>query len=341
LSGGKWIDDLKPTTNLANAARHVLSVRLEVVRDYLPLAIEKADQDSEHVHQLRVGTRRAAAALRIFACCLPSKVHKEAGKHLRKIRRLAAEARDWDVFLAGLKPANRPQGRNLQPGFDFLSGYALAKREAAQLQLERAGKDYPFAFDRFLAETVAAVHKPSAPELRTLLDLARPLLATLLQELEEAAADNLDDYGLLHRVRILGKRLRYAMEVFARCFTSAFREQLYPMVEEMQEVLGAVNDSHVACGRLKTLLARLRTLSAAEVKRRQPGLQSLLGYHETRLPELRRHFDGCWERWHQFGGEAAFLSLIESSKARAMKTHRQQTDNSTGSQTPVEHEVAG
>ena len=43
-------------------------------------------------------------------------------------------------------------------------------------------------------------------------------------------------------MRILGKRLRYAMEMFADCFGPAFREELYPAVEQMQEILGRANE---------------------------------------------------------------------------------------------------
>ena len=102
MAGSKWIPDLKATTPVSAAARHVLTVRLEVVRDYLPLALHEADKDPEHVHQLRVATRRARAALDIFACCLPVKVYKAARKQLRNIRRVAEEARDLDVFLTSL-----------------------------------------------------------------------------------------------------------------------------------------------------------------------------------------------------------------------------------------------
>jgi CHAD domain-containing protein len=223
LAVGKWISELKATTPVDDAARHVLTVRLEGVRDYLPLALQQADNDPEHVHQLRVGTRRARAALDIFACCLPSKVYKGGRKHLRNIRRVAGEARDWDVFLASLTQRARERGRKLRPGLDCLVGYVVAKREAAQLQLEDAGKNLPFGFERFLAETVAAVHKPDDPRLRTLADLALPRLTGLLRELDEAATIDLEDHAHLHQIRILCKRLRYAMEVFADCFAPAFR----------------------------------------------------------------------------------------------------------------------
>jgi CHAD domain-containing protein len=292
-------------------------VRLEVVRDYLPLAFQHADEDPEHVHQLRVGTRRARAALDIFACCLPLKVYKVARKELRKIRQVAGEARDWDVFLASLTQWARERGRKPSSGLDCLVGYVVAKREAAQVQLVEGGKDYPFAFERFLAETVAAVHKPSDVRPRTLLDLALPRLTGLLKDLDAAASREPEDHEHLHQIRILGKKLRYAMEVFADCFAPAFREDLYPAVEEMQEILGNANDSYVACGRLESLSARLQGVAPTEWKRHRPGLEGLLRYHQSRLPQERERFQNWWARWRQSGGEAAFSALLENAGDRS------------------------
>jgi CHAD domain-containing protein len=311
MAAGKWISDLTTTTPVANAARHALTARLEVVRDYLPLALHEADKDLEHVHQLRVGTRRARAALDIFALCLPQKTCKTAKKLLRGLRRAAGEARDWDVFVAGLVSWEGRRGGREKPGLDYLIGYGSAMRTAAQAHLEQAAADYPFSFDRFLAETVAAVHRPPAGGPRTLADLARPLLAGLLRELEEAASGDLNDYVHLHRVRIVGKRLRYAMEVFADCFAAPFREEFYPAVEQMQEILGNANDSHVASLRLAALAARLQVVLPAEWKRYRPGIEKLLRHHEERLPRERAHFEEWWVRWQKSGAESAFTGLLK------------------------------
>jgi CHAD domain-containing protein len=313
LAVGKWISELKATTPVADAARHVLTVRLEGVRDYLPLALQQAFNDPENVHQLRVGTRRARAALDIFAACLPSKVYKGARKHLRNIRQVAGEARDWDVFLASLTQRAREPGRKLRPGLDCLVGYAVAKREAAQLQLEEAGKNLPFAFERFLAETVAAVQKPNDPRLCTLADLALPRLTGLLRELDEAASLNVDDHAHLHQIRIVCKRLRYAMEVFGDCFDSAFRAELYPAVEAMQEILGNANDSFVACRRLDVLSAHLQALAPVEWKRLRPSLEGLRQYHQSRLFQEQECFQDGWSRWCQSCGEAAFSALLDKA----------------------------
>ena len=45
MAEGKWIAELTPTTPLADAARWALAVRLEVVRDFLRLALHEAGGD--------------------------------------------------------------------------------------------------------------------------------------------------------------------------------------------------------------------------------------------------------------------------------------------------------
>jgi CHAD domain-containing protein len=312
MAEGKWIDDLDADTPLDDAARHVLAVRLEVVRDHLPKALREPDKDPEHVHQLRVGTRRAGAAVDIFALCLPDKAYDKARKGLRKIRRAAGAARDWDVFLASL--AEWPsRGEAQRPGLDFLGGYAAGQRLSAQDHLRAVCADQPFEFDRLLAETVAGVEMPADGEYRVLLDLARPLLEERLRALDEAAARDLTDYGNLHQVRIAGKRLRYAMEVFAPCFAPAFKEELYPAVEEMQEILGNANDSHVATGRLEALREKLRLARPDGGKRFRAGLDALLRYHRLRLPRERKRFLAWWKRWEKSGAEEALGGLLKVS----------------------------
>jgi CHAD domain-containing protein len=311
MADGKWIPDLMPDTPVADAARRALSVRLEVVRDNLPPALEQADKDPEYVHQLRVGTRRAAAALEIFAPCLPDKAYRAARRQLRRIRRAAGAARDGDVFLLGLG-SPEAQRERWQPAWDFLIGHTIAERAAAQEQLRAASPNHPFDFERLLAETIAAIHKPHMDSpIRTLLDLALPLLNGLLKQLHEAAAGDLNDYEHLHRVRIIGKRLRYAMEIFANCFAPAFKDTLYVAVEEMQEILGRANDSHVAVGRLQTLRDRLRLVRPADYRRHRQGIDGLIRRHRERVPQERDRFLEWWKKWQESGSEADFAALVQ------------------------------
>jgi CHAD domain-containing protein len=302
MADGKWIDNLHADTPLVDAARKVLLARLQVVRNYLPKAMNEASSDTEYVHQLRVGTRRADAALRIFAPCLPEKVWRHARRRLRGIRRAAGAARDLDVFAIHILERQQNQPAREQPGLDYLLGHTLGQREIAQTELVAAGQCNGHDFDDFLRDLVVAVcAPPDGSAAATLIVLARPLLSNLLHALDEKAAGDLTDYPHLHEVRIAGKRLRYAMEVFAPCFGPAFRQAVYPTIEDMQEILGLANDSHVASGRLRDLRSYLRTAWPEPWKRLGPGIDAALQFHQKRLPIERRRFLRWWKHWQTEG----------------------------------------
>jgi CHAD domain-containing protein len=303
MADGKWISGLTPAMPLEDAARLVLAARLDIVRHYLPLAVHEPEKDVEHVHHLRVGTRRAGAALRIFRDCLPGHDRKRISKRLRALRRAAGEARDWDVSLLDLHGRVEAAPVRQQPGLDFLVGHATARREDAQQHLLEADPDGGHDLRDLVRDTLDKLHPPKDPDTpRTLGDMAQPLLAALWTEIERDVAGDLEDYAHLHQVRILGKRLRYAMEVFADCYPLTFKQVLYPAVEEMQEILGNANDSHVAAERLGALRARLEAWDPAALKRCRPALDALLRFHQRRLPLERKRFLKWWKDWHADAG---------------------------------------
>ena len=129
--------------------------------------------------------------------------------------------------------------------------------------------------------------------------------------MNQTASDDLNDYENLHQVRIIGKRLRYAMEVFAGCFAPPFREKLYPALEEMQTILGHANDSYVANQRLAALRDSLRKAAPAEWDQYRPGIEGLLHHHERRLLEQRQHFLNWWGLWQPYGNEFALRTRLE------------------------------
>jgi CHAD domain-containing protein len=318
MADGKWIDGLAPDMPLPSAARHVLGIRLHVVREYLPKAIHEARDDIENVHQLRVATRRADAALCIFAACFPRKEYRRARKRLRKIRRAAGAARDWDVFLEDVHERRQLSTRPEQAGFDGLAGYALGRRRVAQQQLEEVGLEEEPGFERFMDCLLKAARRPHGVKASlSLIEEGRLMLAGRLHKLEAAASEDLTDYANLHRVRIEGKRLRYAMEVFADCFPAEFREELYPQIEAMQEVLGKANDSHVAVGEIAALREHLKRARPVEWKHWQPGVTSLLRFHQRRLPQERRRFLKLWQQWHRPETESLWECLLSEEAAAA------------------------
>lgn len=308
MADGKWIEGLKASTPLAAAARKVLAVRLGAVRDRLRPALTKADEDVEHVHQLRVATRRARAAIDLFENALPGKVHRKARKTLRKIRRGAGEARDWDVFVDELEGQlqSAPAGRTT--GLIFLAGYACARRADAQTRLQKEADSMDLG--ALVKDTVVAIH--DAAEQKTLGDLAQPCLINLTRELATAAGKNLEQYERLHEVRILGKRLRYAMEIFVGCYGGEFREKFYPAVEEMQDILGRANDSFTAAQRLGEIAAKIKAARPRLWKEVRNGIEFLRRFHERRLPGQRKQFQRWWKRWKKLNAEEAFARLVDT-----------------------------
>jgi CHAD domain-containing protein len=302
MADDKWIRGLTGDMPLAAAARHVLAVRLGAVRDRLGLVRGPAADDVEHVHQLRVGTRRAAAAVRIFRDLQPKKLARRAKRALRDVRRSAGAARDWDVFLETIigRVASAPAAR--RRGLDFLVGYAQGQRACAANLLQAATDAREKDLKQLEADVERAVGDDD--ESGALRDSAVPLLTELAGELEDAAGGDLRAYESLHRVRILGKRLRYAMEIFESCFGPDFREKLYPRIVAMQDILGKANDSHVAVGRLADLRARLEIVRPKAWAAYRPGVEAVQRYHQRRLGEQRRQFKKWWAGWRASGGAA-------------------------------------
>jgi len=316
MADNKWIDGLGPGTPLIEAAQRVLHLRLSALGERRPPALHDSDRDPEHVHQLRVASRRAGAALRIFRACFSDKHYKAARRRLRRMRRAARSARDADVFLETLATRMKRAPARQRPGLDFLLGYARGQRVAAQERLLAADENDAGAWDDLEQQTLAALQSPAAPT-KTLGDLAGCQLPSLESELAEAACRDLQPYEHLHRVRILGKRLRYAMEIFGGCYEAPFREVYYPAVEAVQEILGLANDSYEACQTLAAVCDHLQCTRPRDWKRLGPGIEAVMHYHERRLPQQRRKFERWWSRWQEAAAATAFTRMLKHSRKGA------------------------
>ncbi len=310
----KWISDLCATTPVADAARRVLTFRLEGVRDCLGHALREPGRDPEFVHQLRVATRRASAALEIFAECLPPRVCRTARCLIRNIRRAAGKARDWDVFLARLMDDADKLPADDRATIDMLVGYALAHRLPAQEGLDESCRDYPFGFERRMAETIGAISYPCLGKT-PLATFARPLLGRLFDELNQAASRDRNDFQNLHAARIVGKRLRYTIEIFVDCFAPALRTTLYPAIAEMQQVLGDVNDHFIAVQLYVLLKAKLAVFLPQHGGRYKSLVDRLKAERETQLQDGRLRFQLWWESWQKPEIQAAIGDLLSSAPA--------------------------
>jgi CHAD domain-containing protein len=310
LRDGKWIDGLTADVPVGRSARWALAIRLGAVVDGLALTEDWA-ADPEPIHKLRVATRRAGAVLDTFADLLPERAFRRARKVLKRVRRAAGIARDADVFLTALRAWSAHQSPAARPGLHFLLGHTFAQRERAQADVERAiriARAEPFeSFSR----------KVRSGSRETLGERAVPVLSGLLRDLSTAAHGDLDDYEHLHRVRILGKRLRYSLELFIHCFPAEAGEQIYPFVEAMQEVLGVANDSHQAVVRLDALVNLTKATQPELWDIIHAGLEEFREYHRQRLQEQRAAFADWWRQWQSLRPEAALSQVTSTASSEA------------------------
>ncbi|HEV7399879.1 MAG TPA: CHAD domain-containing protein [Solirubrobacterales bacterium] len=94
------------------AARRVVKIRAKEVFKQADGVLDLGEV--EHVHDMRVATRRLRAALEIFEDCFPRKRHRKALKRVKALADALGERRDLDVeieLLEGLSGEGASEDR--------------------------------------------------------------------------------------------------------------------------------------------------------------------------------------------------------------------------------------
>lgn len=242
----KWILAATADDPVHEVAARTLAVRLAAVQHFLPLAAEHSEENIEYVHQLRVATRRCVAALQLYRKILPKLPRKTLCRELKTIRQAAGRARDYDVLILH-HSADSPD-TNAQ-----LLLQAIRKKRCAAQQPLRDVHGL-LATNQHLQQLpqeffVQAPTAGAAPPVPTFGPWAKRQLRKSVKAFFGAEPPRLKDLESLHRFRIRGKELRYAMELLVAAFPASFQTRLYPSIERVQDRLGELNDHAVALKR--------------------------------------------------------------------------------------------
>jgi CHAD domain-containing protein len=89
--------ELDCEASFASAMASVVEVRSKEVFDHSAGVLDL--DEVEHVHDMRVATRRLRAALEVFAPCFPAKRHRKALKRVKALADALGERRDLDVEI--------------------------------------------------------------------------------------------------------------------------------------------------------------------------------------------------------------------------------------------------
>jgi CHAD domain-containing protein len=296
----KWIADAGENDRVVDVAARTLQARLEAVELYLGRAAE-AGHDVEGVHQLRVWTRRASAALSLYADLLPRRRTARLKKMLRGIRRTAGEARDCDIVSQRLvrdaETGNEPDWTR-----QFRAQRDAAQESLSELREHLQRKD---RFERRVAKLLARIRSPQEHAAH-FKEWAKSSLRPIVDRFFAAGA-SVDSDKALHRFRIRGKKLRYAMELLAAAFPPAFRQELYPVVEQLQDHLGEVSD----------LVIVLERLTQSGHGRADKEKRKVFQGQEQNLAQARDAFRAWWTPERRAALRTGFARMLESTGVRA------------------------
>ena len=239
----KVIEGLAPETPVVDAAHRVLDARLRNVEDLLDEATSGREMDAKTVHRLRVSTRRAGAALRAFKKPVSDKARRRAARALRRVRREAGQARMCD--------AQRDRFRDLlaevEPALAAPIGVVIGRLTELRVQEGRAiralrdddecGLD---ALRRRRKKLLGSIDARTTS--RSFRDLAFDHVPLLARRMAEAGSSDLTLIDNVHALRIFGKSVRYALEIFQCCFDPDAHHAMLVRISEFQDRVGALND---------------------------------------------------------------------------------------------------
>jgi len=270
-------------------------------------------KDPEGVHDMRVLSRRLRSSINDFRPYL-----RKASLPRPKLRTIAArlgEVRDIDVALMALRQLQSKTKGPTAEGIKLLAAELRVRRRAARTTLTNALQQQPIEDFRkqFLAKLRAMlIVVPSEPAAEiyatpigvTFHSLGSDIINARLKDFVSASSSLYMPYQIkkLHELRILAKRLRYSMELFAICFGKEM-EAMAKEVAQMQTSLGELHDCDVWIqdlgGRLKRTARKVNTeLTDAQTR---AGATWLLKHFAAARTEHYRDAVSRWEQWQADG----------------------------------------
>jgi CHAD domain-containing protein len=295
----KMIQGVTSGGSVGQAARQSMNIGLATVQHYLARSARQP-QRQENVHQLRVYTRRTTAALQLYQDVRPEKEVAWFAKTLRKLRRAAGDARDLDVLAKNLAADGIPQ---LPPKF-----LAEVKRRRARAQRPIVACDRKLRRRHRWRRHARRLLAEPRSELSAEADLSfgpwgKQRLGREICQFFKASPTDLTDLDSLHRFRIRGKKLRYAMELLAPALPPTLHAELYRPIEQLQELLGQINDRIVARKRYKGWLAESKTKLARQLRRQRKR-------EKQQLKELVAKFAAWWTAEYRQQLRCRFEQLV-------------------------------
>ncbi len=300
-SGGPEIPPIQPDDPMSEAGRKVLYLHFTRMLANEPGT--RLGQDIEALHDMRVATRRMRAAFQVFAPYYAAKALAPFQKRLRRTGRTLGAVRDLDVLIDKARAYQAGLSPDQAASLELLVVHWQARREVARRQMlkyldSRAYREFTEDFAVFLSTPGASALEmpPGEPPLEQVRHVVPGLIFARFEAVRAYEAILAGaPVTTLHRLRIDCKWLRYALEFF-RDVLGPEAPDLIKQVVAMQDLLGALQDAHVAEGLVAEFLAQQRG-SKRKRKKGPPPLEGVESYRtaqQATQQELLTRFPGPW-----------------------------------------------
>jgi CHAD domain-containing protein len=219
---------------LVEAARHLLPLRFEGLQRAVAESLGSQTDDPEPIHRLRVASRRCATAIELLGVLIPRDLRRPLLRDLKKLRRDCGPARDLDIQRAFYERLLGEVETQDLAVVDLLYERVSTHREKRQNQLIKGIEKRCRKLDRGCADVLAhldLLRDRNPDPCGTLGETALPLLSGLLQRVCDLAPPSDASATQLHRLRIAGKKLRYACELFEPLLGPDYTRHLAPHLD--------------------------------------------------------------------------------------------------------------
>jgi CHAD domain-containing protein len=276
----------------------VLRVRFEEVIKYRDAALDPSRIDG--VHDMRVAIRRLRSVIRDFAEITDKFPLKNLRKRLKRLADSLGAVRDPDVFIATLeKLSEHARDEEIRTGIESIMSDYRARRLSAlgelkkELSADRVA-DLESRFDVVLGETLRQRGLYQVGRIET---AAEDIISKCRKEFLEQGEAIYYPHSMqrLHRMRIAGKHLRYALELFI----DVLGPEAEPLAEETRKMQGYLGDVH-DCDIWTTQL-RERSLNGKNKKQNGNGERKaaiwLMSEFQRRRTKAYRKGLALWTKW--------------------------------------------
>jgi CHAD domain-containing protein len=256
MARAKQIDGIECDAAAAAGIRLVLLSRIEEMCALRDRALKWSDP--EGVHDMRVASRRLRGALRDFLPYLRRRPLASSLSHMRKLARSLGGVRDYDVAIATLKKTAAKAPHEVAVGIRKFADLRQEALEEARIKLTSVL--YAEFMSELQSELIKALDAAVGPTQKRKAskqtqvpaasipyrEVARAVILTRLGQFEELSKGLYRPLRVkpLHEMRIAAKHLRYALELFEKCWGEpvAF---FAGKVAGFQSSLGALHDCDV------------------------------------------------------------------------------------------------